>query len=520
MLHKRIESWGSLVLLGCLLCIPLAAYPDQKNAAPAKPSSQLAQAAADLKRNNLDSAEKTLWNVLSTEPANQEALTMLGVIRGRQQRFAEAEALFRRVVQLNPKSLTAVHNLAGALLAQDKADEALKEYQHAVELAPQDVGLRIEAAQLELARGGYAQALAFLDGIKPAQFPPEAVPYKAASLIGLDRKSDAEALIPLVETTPSAAVELAQVFIEANDGDAGLKCLSYTKPANKTAIAGVDYLRGRALRLKGENEKAQAAFRRALAADPKSVPSMLASAEVLAAENKHAESYRTLEQARKVDPQSVEVLRYMVVEAMRAGLNENALKAATELQKLSPALDDRYLVSTVLVQQKQYLPASHILEDYVAQRPQDAKAYLALGMSYLAMLHYAEAQKALERALQLDSRLAEAEYQLGLLESQQGRREEARQHWERAVELKPDHAGALFSLGTILMESGQLPQAESAFERSLAADPGNMKTEYNLALVLNKLGRSDEAKIHFERYRRMQEAEHSGTGNQTRNSPM
>jgi hypothetical protein len=40
-----------------------------------------------------------------------------------------------------------------------------------------------------------------------------------------------------------------------------------------------------------------------------------------------------------------------------------------------------------------------------------------------------------------------------------------------------------------------------------------MKTEYNLALVLNKLGNSEEAKQHFERYRKMQKAEHTASGN-------
>src|SRR5262249_2801215 len=158
-------------------------------------NAALSQAAAQLKQNDLDSAEKTLWAVLSSDPTNQEALTMLGIIRGRQQRYAEAESLFRRVTQLNPKSLTAVHNLAGTLLAEDNPEEALKEYQHAIELAPQDAALRLEAAQLALGGGSYSKALGFLDGIKQDQFPPKAAPLKAASLLGLDRRSEAEALI-------------------------------------------------------------------------------------------------------------------------------------------------------------------------------------------------------------------------------------------------------------------------------------------------------------------------------------
>ena len=135
MLLKQIKPSRRFVWLACLVCISLSAFSYQK-AAPSKPNTPLAQAAAELKQNDLESAEKTLWTLLSSDPTNQEALTMLGIIRGRQQRYAEAEALFRRVAQLNPKSLTAVHNLAGALLAQDKPDEALKEYQRAVDLAP------------------------------------------------------------------------------------------------------------------------------------------------------------------------------------------------------------------------------------------------------------------------------------------------------------------------------------------------------------------------------------------------
>lgn len=519
MLPKPIKPTRPLLIFILAIGCTSLAYSQQKSSPP-KSHYPLAVAAAQLKQNDLDSAERTLWSVLSTDPANAEALTMLGVIRGRQQRFAESEALFRRVGQLNPKSVVAVRNLAGSLLAQDKPEEALKTYKQAIELAPQDADLRMDAAQLELARGNFTDALEILQGIKPTQFPPAAVHYKAACLLGLGRRSEAEALIPLVKTSPNAAADLAQVFIEGNAPDAALKSLAFAGSTERKQGARIYYLRGRALLEKGDPSGAITTFRRALGLDPKSAPIMLAIAEVYAAENKHGDSYHILDQARAADPQSAEVLRHLVVEAMRAGYSEAAMHAATELQRISPSFDDRYLVATVMLQQKQFTPASHILEDYVAQRPQDGKAFLALGMAYLSLLRYSEAHKALERSLQLDPNLAEGEYQLGLLEGQQGNRQAAQEHWERAVALKPDHAPALFSLGTVYVEAGDLPKAQSAFERSLAADPNNMKTEYNLALVLNKLGKSEEAKVHFERYRKMQEAEHSTDGNPPHNSPM
>jgi tetratricopeptide (TPR) repeat protein len=520
MLPRRTEA--PRLLLACVLAIGCAlhAYGQEKSAPVAKSQSPLATAATQLKQNDLDAAEKTLWGVLSTDPVNSEALTMLGVIRGRQQRFAEAEALFRRVVQLNPKSVVALRNLAGSLLAQDKPEDALKTYKQAIELAPQDVDLRMEAAQLELARGNFADALEILQGIKPDQFPPGAASYKAACLLGLDRRSEAEALIPLVKASPNAAADLAQVFVEANVPDAALKSLAFAAATERKQGARIYYLRGRALLQKGDPSGAMTSLRHALGLDPKSAAILLAIAEVYATENKHADSYRMLEEARAAAPQSADVLRHFVMEGMRAGQNAKAMQAAADLLRISPSFDDRYLVATAMLEQKQFVSASHILEDYAAQRPQDAKAFLGLGMAYLSLLRYTDARRALERSLQLNPNLAETEYQLGLLESQQGNRQAAQEHWERAVALKSDHAPALFSLGTLYAEAGNLPKAQSAFERSLAADPTNMKTEYNLALVLNKLGKSEEAKVHFERYRKMQEAEHSTSGNPPHNSPM
>ncbi len=514
MLPNRTERRPLLLL--ALAVFSLCTSPSaraQKTVPRSKSASPLSTAKAQLDHGNIDSAENALWSVLGADPTNEQALTMLGIVRGRQQRYTEAEALFRRVLQLNPKSIVASRNLAGALLAQDKPDDAIRQYNQAIQLSPQDSDLKIEVAKLNLGRGDFAGALSILETIKPDHFPPSAVPLKAASLLGVGRRSDAEGLIPRVKGSPSAALDLAQVFVTANDSDAALKTLSLVNPAPKGAPARVYYLKGRALRQKGQGVAAITSFRQALAADPKSVETLVAMAEIFAGESKHADSLTMLEKARELSPDSREVLRHLIVEAMEAGQNDRGLQAAQDLQRKSSELDDRFLIASVMIQQKQYLPATHILEDYVTQRPEDAKAYLGLGMAYLNLLRYADARQALEHSLQIKPDLAEAEYQLGLVAGQQGNRQEATQHWQRAVALQPHHAQALFSLGTMYLESGNLAEAESAFRQSLATDPSNMKTEYDLALVLNKLGKSEEAKQHFERYRKMQEAEHTTSGN-------
>lgn len=509
-----------LLLAGTLVALSLlgaSALRGQDSQGPKKlrreAPSQISAVKAQMARGDLDASEKLLWAILSSEPDNQEALTLLGIVRGRQSRHPEAEALFRRVLQLNPKSIVASRNLANALLAQDKPDDAIRQYNQAIQLSPQDSDLKIEVAKLELERNDFGAALSVLESIQVGRFPPAAVPIKAAVLLGVGRRGDVLALIPQVKGSPSVALELATVFVEARDSEAALKTLSTLSPVPKGLSGRVYYLKGRALLQHGDAGAAMTSFRQALTADPKSTEILVAMAEVFASQKKHADSLAMLEKARAASPDSREVLRHLIEEAMRAGQNDRGLEAAQDLQRKSTELDDRYLVATVMLQQKQFAPASHILEDFVTQRPEDARAYLGLGMAYLNLLRYAEARQALEHSLRIDPNLAEGHYQLGLLESQQGNRQQAIQSWRKAVVLKPDHAQALFFLGTMYLESGELADAESSFERSLAADPGNMKTEYDLALVLNKLGKPDEAKQHFERYRSLQEAEHATAGN-------
>jgi Flp pilus assembly protein TadD len=163
-----------------------------------------------------------------------------------------------------------------------------------------------------------------------------------------------------------------------------------------------------------------------------------------------------------------------------------------------------------MLEGKDFITASSIFEKYVAERPQDSKGFLGLGIAQLAQQHFNEARKALEQALQINPNLADAEYQLGAVADQQGTPAEALQHFARAVELQPQHAKALAGLGAQYLQAGDLEKADALLERSVAADPDNYKTQYDLALVLAKLGRTGEAKRHMDRSRVLKAADDKG----------
>src|SRR6266852_3357205 len=112
--HRINRALLVLLLAAHSLCFvfPASAQVRQEVPANSKNTQQgLTEAQSQLARGKLDDAETSLWTVLATNPNDEKALTLLGTIRNRQQRYAEAEALFRRVLQINANSVVAYRGL-------------------------------------------------------------------------------------------------------------------------------------------------------------------------------------------------------------------------------------------------------------------------------------------------------------------------------------------------------------------------------------------------------------------------
>jgi len=439
------------------------------------------------------------------------------MIRGRQQRYAEAEALFGRVLQLNSKSGIARTQLANVLAAQNKEDEAIGQYQQAINLVPDDTDVKLDLAGLYARKGDFAQARSTLATISPDRFPVAGIPLKAASLLGLGKKSDATSLLPEVKNSPTAALDLAEVFLHNDLPDEALQALNLVSVKRPARFY---YVKGRALQAKGQILAALTSLRQASTLDPKSADTLVAIAQIYASQNKHADSLATLQRARSLNPEAVPVLRRFVVEAMQAGQNGAALAAANELAQKSPEnIDDQYLAAAVMLQEKQLTAAIPLLEKYVAQRPDDAKGWLGLGMAYVEKRRNGDARRALDRSAQLDPTLTETQYQLGVLAGHEGKPQEGIQHFEQVVHMQPHHAKALAGLGALYLQTRELEKALNALQRAEAIDPNIVQMQYDLGLVLSSLGRPEEARVHMERFQKLKQQQPRGASNRMVEGP-
>ena len=96
----------------------------------------LQQAGAAHAQGLLAEAERLYRSVLEREPRNFEAQHMLGIIALQSGRWDEGVALMRKATELSPRNAGAQANLANALVQVQRADEALQHFARALELDP------------------------------------------------------------------------------------------------------------------------------------------------------------------------------------------------------------------------------------------------------------------------------------------------------------------------------------------------------------------------------------------------
>lgn len=93
-------------------------------------------------------------------------------------------------------------------------------------------------------------------------------------------------------------------------------------------------------------------------------------------------------------------------------------------------------------------------------------------------------------ALQIDSHIPEAYYNLGLAHDEKGLLNEATYYYRQALKIKPDYPQALSNLGIIYARSGKLAEAIDLFKKALDIKPDDAITLLNLGVSYEQLAMS------------------------------
>jgi len=105
----------------------------------------------------------------------------------------------------------------------------------------------------------------------------------------------------------------------------------------------------------------------------------------------------------------------------------------------------------------------------------------------------AQARKAVNRALELEPQLPEAQASMGILLQQIGDLQGAQDAYQRSITLNPQNSMAQMWLGNILYEERDINNSHYHYEQALKLDPLHPQIQFNYVHSLMSGGRYDEA---------------------------
>ena len=298
------------------------------------------QATAVHRQGKLAEAERIYRDILNQQPNHFDVLHRLGIIAAQTGRTEMAVELIGRAIELNSADANAHSNLGNALLELKRAGDALKSYDKAIALVPDDAEAHNSRgfALQDLRR--FDDALASFDRAIALKADFADAYYNRGNVLqNLNRAGDALA-------SYDKAVALKPDFAEAycNRGHAlhQLKrcddaLSNYNKAvALKPDFAEAHYNRGNLCAELKQYEEASGAYSKALNLKPDFADAWLGLGNVLASLKRHEEALSAYDNAldRKLDLEGAWLGRGNVLDAMKR--HDEAAIAYARILKINP----------------------------------------------------------------------------------------------------------------------------------------------------------------------------------------
>ena len=359
-------------------------------------------------------------NGLARDPKQRAmALAYRGDILLVQHDLRGAQAAFDRAVQIEPHNKTVLQTRAGALLAAQKNTEAGRDFQTILSLDPKDMTALLGLAEVAARQGRDGDVRQILN--KAIALWPQSEPPRMALISYLQAKGD---LKPALES--------------AND-------LIRLHPTSADGIAR----QGQIQLALGNKKEAVASFRRLASLFPAAAGPQVQLAVALYAAQDRAGATRAMDEAVKLDPNSVKVRAQQVGLLLTLDKANQAVAAARSYQELRPGVEADFLLANTLVTAGQAHEAANLLSKRFSDKPDGA---------------------VLQKLMQIST------------QSDDNRRtQDLASKW---LSRHPDDLGVRMVYASLLLRMRDNGGAIAQYETLLKKDPRNSAAMNNLALLI------------------------------------
>lgn len=282
----------------------------------------------------------------------------------------------------------------------------------------------------------------------------------------------------------------------------GVRTLRATQPK----LPGLDRVEGDALYDLNRLQEAEAAFGRAVAADPHDQEAAQMRGLSLFRLGRAAEAIPLLEVNHAFGPQSKADPTYVLALCyMDTRRYDDARHAFAAQFGFAPESAAAYLVAARMLLRREYLPVSQqFAEQALRLEPRLPLAHELLGEIALAQNKLDEATRELEAERAVNPLQGAVYEHLGDAYTRATRYADAQRVLQQAVLLEPNATGPYILLGKVLLRQGQPTGAMTFLQKAEAMDPANYITHNLLAQTYRAMGRMADASRELELTQKIQ----------------
>ena len=400
-----------------------------------------------------------------------------------QRKLREAEALYGRIVEIEPQHVAALFRLGTLRAQQGRREEAVGTFRRAAEIAANSADilfcLGLSFAGLNCpqeAVGCYQRALA----IAPEN--ADAHNNLGNLLHTLGRTEDA-----IAHYTQALVIETDHADAHSNLGHA-LHTLGRSEDAIahyrralvlKEDHAGAHNNLGSSLHALGRAEEAVGHFQRAIAINPRFAQAHRNAGVALVGLGRPDEAIAYFRQALAIRPDDPDAHRHLADQLVAL---DRLAEGSVHYQKAHAIRPDSPDIccglANALQKQGRFEESIVYYARAIALRPESADAHNNLGNSLLALNRNEEAIAQFAATLAINPTAAEAQNNIGVALQALGRLEAAAQAYEAAVDLAPRRAAIHLNL----VHSKPIDASRLAALEALAEDPSERNHEESIAL--------------------------------------
>ncbi len=395
-----------------------------------------------------------LQRAVALGPNRPELHGTLGIALTGQQRWIEAEACFRVVVDLRPDAAEARNDLGNVLRLQGRLNEAVTCFEEAVALRADCVEAYLNLGLVLIACKDWEQAVSVLQraiGLRPGLAGGH---YHLASALSALAGWD-------------EAIRHYQEALRLRPGSAEI----HSGLAN-------------ALRSIGKPAEALTHYLRALEIRPDAVEVHASLAETLAVQGQRTEAVNYVWQVLRHRPPTYATYATLGATLLKLGQAEDAERCLRSALQLSPDNPETLNnLGTALWERGALEHAEASYRRALEIRPDDPDVLNNLGNVLWELKQVDEAEACYRQVLALRPDSAQGHLNLGILLTGQGKLDAGAAQIQQSIRIRPESPAAYNGLGMTLARQGKLDEAMACYERALKIQPDFAESRRNRAMT-------------------------------------